>query len=63
MTLRLSQRVADRDVVFENQQHDFPQRVGYKRDGDSLVGWIEGPRNGQNRRIEVPCHRVACGGD
>jgi hypothetical protein len=56
----LSQRVADREVVFENLQHDFPQRVGYKRDGDSLVGWIEGPRNGQTRRIEFPYHRVAC---
>jgi hypothetical protein len=59
----LSQRVADREVVFENLQHDFPQRVGYKRDGDSLVAWIEGPRNGQTRRIEFPYHRVACGGD
>jgi hypothetical protein len=38
----LSQRVGDREVVFENLQHDFPQRVGYKRDGDSLLGWIEG---------------------
>jgi Domain of unknown function (DUF6265) len=59
----LSQRVADREVVFENLQHDFPQRVGYKRAGDSLLGWIEGPRNGQNRRIEFPYHRVACGGN
>ena len=59
----LSQRVGDREVVFENLQHDFPQRVGYKRDGDSLVAWIEGPRNGQTRRIEFPYHRVACGGD
>jgi len=59
----LSQRVADREVVFENLQHDFPQRVGYKRDGDSLVAWIEGPRNGQTRRIEFQYHRVACSGD
>jgi hypothetical protein len=58
----LSQRVGDREVVFENLQHDFPQRVGYKRDGDSLVAWIEGPRNGQTRRIEFPYHRVACSG-
>ena len=59
----LSQRIADRDVVFENLQHDFPQRVGYKRDGDSLLGWIEGTRNGQTRRTEFPYHRVACSGD
>lgn len=57
----LSQRVGEREVVFENRQHDFPQRVGYKRDGDTLVAWIEGPRNGQTRRIEFPYHRVACG--
>ena len=59
----LSQRIGDREIVFENLQHDFPQRVGYKRDGDSLLGWIEGLRNGQTRRIEFPYHRVACGGD
>jgi Domain of unknown function (DUF6265) len=62
-TVFLSQRLGDREVVFENLQHDFPQRVGYKRDGDSLLAWIEGPRNGQNRRIEFPYHRVACGGN
>jgi hypothetical protein len=59
----LSQRVGDREVVFENLQHDFPQRVGYTRDGDSLLAWIEGPRNGQTRRIEFPYHRVACTGN
>lgn len=26
------------EVVFENPAHDFPQRVGYRRDGDSLLG-------------------------
>jgi hypothetical protein len=59
----LSQHLGDREVVFENLQHDFPQRVGYKRDGDSLLAWIEGPRNGQTRRIEFRYHRVACGGN
>jgi uncharacterized protein DUF6265 len=59
----LSQRIGDREVVFENQQHDFPQRVGYKRDGEKLLAWIEGTRNGQTRRIEFPYHRVACSGD
>ena len=57
-----SLRIGDREVVFQNLQHDFPQRVGYKRDGDSLLAWIEGPRNGQTRRIEFPYRRVACGG-
>ncbi len=56
----LSRSIAEHDVVFENLKHDFPQRVGYKRDGDSLVAWIEGPRNGQTRRIEFPYRRVDC---
>ena len=59
----MSRTVGNREVVFENLQHDFPQRVGYKRDGDALLAWIEGPRNGQTRRIEFPYRKVGCGGD
>jgi hypothetical protein len=34
---------SDSMVVFEDPQHDFPQRVGYRRPvGDSLLAWIEG---------------------
>lgn len=47
-------------VVFENPQHDFPQRIGYERRGDDLLAWIEGVRNGQPRRIEFPYRRVSC---
>jgi len=53
-------------VVFENLQHDFPQRVAYQRRGADLLAWIEGPaRNvpGQLRRIEYPYRRVACAAD
>ena len=59
-TVFLSRSIGEREIVFENLKHDFPQRVGYKRDGDSLVAWIEGPRNGQTRRIEFPYRRVDC---
>jgi hypothetical protein len=53
--------VTDTTVVFENPQHDFPQRVGYERKGgDALLAWIEGTRNGQTRRVEFPYRRVAC---
>jgi hypothetical protein len=48
------------DVVFENAAHDFPQRVGYKRDGDSLLAWVEGTTNSKSRRVEFPYRRVAC---
>jgi len=50
-------------VVFENLQHDFPQRVAYQRKGSDLLAWIEGPAKnsaGQLRRIEYPYRKVAC---
>ena len=47
----LSKTVGDAEVLFENPTHDFPQRVGYRRDGpDGLLAWIEGTRNGQVAR-------------
>jgi hypothetical protein len=59
----LSSTVNDSMVLFENPQHDFPQRIGYRRDGpDSLLAWIEGTDKGQSRRIEFPYRRVSCAG-
>jgi hypothetical protein len=49
-----------REAVFENLAHDFPQRVAYRLDGDTLVGRIEGSENGTPRSIEYPMRRVAC---
>jgi hypothetical protein len=57
----LSRRVGENEVLFENLQHDFPQRIGYRRDGNSLRAWIEGLRSGQNKRVEFPYTRVPCG--
>ncbi len=49
------------EVVFENPDHDFPQRVAYSRvSNDRLVGRIEGEINGQPRRIEYPMTAVDC---
>ena len=55
-------RVATADsVVFEAPEHDFPQRVGYRRVGaDSVLAWVEGTMNGKARRIEFPYRRVLC---
>jgi hypothetical protein len=62
-TVFTSISIDDNSVVFENLQHDFPQRVAYRRHGDDqLLAWIEGPRNGAMRRIEYPYQRVACPG-
>lgn len=48
------------EVVFENPNHDFPQRVAYRRYASRLVGRIEGTVNGQDRRIEFPMTAVDC---
>ncbi len=47
-------------VVFENKEHDFPQRIGYTLNADgSLLAYIEGPgKDGTIRRIEFPYRRV-----
>jgi hypothetical protein len=48
-------------IVFENPQHDFPQRVGYQlRGADSLVAWIDGTVGGKTRRVEFPYAKVDC---
>ena len=57
-----STEVSDSGVVFENPEHDFPQRIGYRRQGAALDAWIEGMQNGQNRRIAFPYKRAACPG-
>jgi len=55
-------QVGDPEAVFENLQHDFPQRVAYVREGNSrLRARIEGMREGVLRVIEFPMIRVACG--
>ncbi len=57
----LSTTVSEREVVFENPQHDFPQRVIYRRgEGGTLLARIEGLRNGTMKEIDFPLQRVAC---
>ncbi|MDP2958801.1 MAG: hypothetical protein Q8N53_20420 [Longimicrobiales bacterium] len=50
-------------LVFENLQHDFPQRILYRPLGlDSLVARIEGPRRDGPRGFDFPMRRVSCVG-
>ena len=59
----LSREITDAMVAFENAEHDFPQRIAYRRDGpDRLAAWIEGSRQGQSRRIDFAYRRVPCPG-
>ena len=52
----------DRRVVWENLEHDFPQRIIYDgREADVLVVAIEGERNGSISRKEWRMLRVPCG--
>lgn len=54
---------SDSMVVFANPEHDFPERIGYRRAGpDSLVAWIEGTIDGAVRRIDFSMRRTACPG-
>ena len=54
--------VGDTIVIFENPQHDFPQRIIYrKRGADSLIARIEGTLNGRARGVEFPYSKVQCG--
>jgi len=57
----IASRVTATEVVFENPAHDFPKKIMYTRNGDSLTAAIEGPLNGQTRRIEFPHTKTECG--
>jgi hypothetical protein len=57
----LLKEASDTSVVFENPEHDFPQRIGYAlQQRESLLAWIEGTENGEMRRVEFPYRRTAC---
>jgi Domain of unknown function (DUF6265) len=49
------------EVIFENPQHDFPQRVIYRLQGkDSLLGRIEGVSKGKEKSVDFPMTRARC---
>ncbi|MCH8073745.1 MAG: hypothetical protein IIA09_17575 [Proteobacteria bacterium] len=52
------------EVIFENPDHDFPQRVIYHLDSDGdLVGRIEGEVNGTEQAADFPMTRTKCGNE
>jgi hypothetical protein len=58
-----STAITDSSVVFENAQSEYPQKIGYRRDGDAtLYVWLEGSRNGESHRIGFPYRQVVCAG-
>jgi hypothetical protein len=57
----LSTELDDSRVVFENRQHDFPQKISYTLvGGDSLLAAIEGPGRDGPRRVSFPYRRIEC---
>jgi hypothetical protein len=54
-----SKIVSDKELVFENLQHDFPQIISYtKINADSLIAEISGTKNGKDRKQKFPMKRV-----
>lgn len=54
-------RMTETEVVFENLQHDFPQRIIYRlADSENLAASIEGLRKGELRTIAFPMYRIPC---
>ena len=52
-------RAGANEAVFENPQHDFPQRILYQlKPGGQLMAAIEGTKNGKTRRVEFHYERV-----
>ena len=53
--------LTDSSFTVENLQHDFPQRISYRRHGaDSLIARIEGPQGSSTRGIDFPMRRISC---
>jgi len=54
-------RATEKEMVFENLQHDFPQRIIYRRvTADRMAARIEGLRAGVLRGIDFPMSRTDC---
>jgi Domain of unknown function (DUF6265) len=53
--------VSDSGFVVENLQHDFPQRIIYRRTGpDAMTARVEGPGPNGTRGFDFAFRRIAC---
>jgi Domain of unknown function (DUF6265) len=54
-------KLQNKEAVFENLEHDFPQRVIYRAQPDgSLFARVEGTVKGQVRGLDYPYKRAKC---
>ena len=52
---------SDSEVVFENPDHDFPQRIIYRHESaDALFARIEGQEKGVNKAMDFRYKRSKC---
>jgi hypothetical protein len=57
----LMMRLTDHEVVFENPEHDFPQRIIYRLEADgNLKARIEGDVEGEIKSVDFPMRPVDC---
>lgn len=47
----------EKEALFVSTEHDFPQSVFYKLEGDSLLERLEGIRDGKKAREELYYHK------
>ena len=50
---------ADGMAVFANPEHDFPQRITYRRDGEALSARVEALRDGEWRGFDIAWRRAS----
>lgn len=53
-------KLTGQEAIFENPNHDFPQRVIYRRTGERLAARIEGNNNGRTMGFDFPMVRMRC---
>jgi hypothetical protein len=52
---------SETEALFENPEHDFPQRIIYRRESsDALFARIEGQEKGVNKSMDFPYKRTKC---
>ena len=54
-------KLEQKEAVFENLQHDFPQRIIYRQESDgSLFARVEANDKGKIRGLDYPYKRAKC---
>lgn len=57
-----STKISAQEIVFEDPEHDFPQKITYRRVGaDSLIAITEGDRAGRAQPVTFAFKRAPCG--